>query len=393
MQRHTVTWRGNDGAFSTVKRVDLPLNSPVTINVQVKTNAGDHSALLQLDVAATPGIDKMVLMAVNVARPIAAPSLSQSLTNTVARNQHKSLLVSVAPGTEALRVDLSGLAAGSQTRFIAFTPYGVPVESTGSLSCYANYLDGNGCNPFTRSYADPIPGVWEFTVESRRTSPQLFNPFSLRVQALGVAVSPNPDTIATATIGAPVQRSYTLSNSAAAITVTPQGGPLSSVRRGTPTIAHAGQQQYQVPVTPGARRSRAHRVPVRHRRRPRPVPLQLHHGELRPHRSVGVQHLRGAGRGEQPGGRDVGRPRRRVLRAVGDTTYEYYDGFTNASLGSLAVDSTPVALAAGASAPLDATVTAGAQPSAGRTLEGTLRLLSDGLLVGSGLVQILSVTN
>ena len=333
-------------------------------------------------------------MAVNVARPIAAPSFSQSLTNTVARNQHKSLLVSVAPGTEALRVDLSGLAAGSQTRFIAFTPYGVPVESTGSLSCYANYLDGNGCNPFTRSYADPIPGVWEFTVESRRTSPQLFNPFSLRVQALGVAVSPNPDTIATATIGAPVQRSYTLSNSAAAITVTPQGGPLSSVRRGTPTIAHAGQQQYQVPVTPGASQIEA--------RIGSPSDTGADLDLFLYNCTTGSCALTAQSASSTSEERvAVNNPAAGTWVVLvdgysvpsGTTTYEYYDGFTNASLGSLAVDSTPVALAAGASAPLDATVTAGAQPSAGRTLEGTLRLLSDGLLVGSGLVQILSVTN
>ncbi|MFC9243837.1 hypothetical protein ACFT7S_07220 [Streptomyces sp. NPDC057136] len=90
--------------------------------------------------------------------------------------------MAVPAGTKTLTVDLSGLTAGSQTRWWAFTPEGVDGESSGagSIYCYANYLDGNGCNPAARTYANPQAGVWEFVVESRRTSPLLSNPFHLK---------------------------------------------------------------------------------------------------------------------------------------------------------------------------------------------------------------------
>ena len=45
--------------------------------------------------------------------------------------------------------------------------------------CYAGYLEGNGCNPTTRTYNNPSAGVWELVVESRRTSPLLDNPYHL----------------------------------------------------------------------------------------------------------------------------------------------------------------------------------------------------------------------
>ena len=50
------------------------------------------------------------------------------------------------------------------------------------------------------------------TVEGRRTSDAADIPFTLTASILGATVSPNPDTIASATIGVPIARSYTLTN-------------------------------------------------------------------------------------------------------------------------------------------------------------------------------------
>ena len=40
------------------------------------------------------------------------------------------------------------------------------------------------------SYENPLPGVWEIEVESRRTSPALVNPFNLTARIQGVTVDP-----------------------------------------------------------------------------------------------------------------------------------------------------------------------------------------------------------
>ena len=69
-----------------------------------------------------------------------------------------------------------------------------------------------GGGPNSRTVSNPQPGVWEVTVEARRTSDAPSTPFTLTASILGATVSPNPDVIPSATIGVPVARSYTLTN-------------------------------------------------------------------------------------------------------------------------------------------------------------------------------------
>ena len=54
------------------------------------------------------------------------------------------------------------------------------MEATTSTVCYTNFSDVNVCKPQERDYQNPLPGVWEIEVESRRTSPALNNPFKLQ---------------------------------------------------------------------------------------------------------------------------------------------------------------------------------------------------------------------
>ena len=85
------------------------------------------------------------------------------------------MFVNVPDGAKALQVNLSGVQAGGQVRWIAYNPYGVPVESTSSLACFTNF-SAPSCNSTSRSYANPLPGIWELQVEARRTSPASSTP-------------------------------------------------------------------------------------------------------------------------------------------------------------------------------------------------------------------------
>ena len=74
------------------------------------------------------------------------------------RNSDQSYFVTVPEGAKALQVDLGGLATGSQTRFIAIHPYGVPVDSTSTLDCYTNYTDANGVQADVAFVREPAAG-------------------------------------------------------------------------------------------------------------------------------------------------------------------------------------------------------------------------------------------
>lgn len=67
----------------------------------------------------------------------------------------------------------------------------------------------------------------------------------------------NPDTIASAPLGTPVARSYTLTNLFGAFTGRAVGTTLGSARVGPFSIDDLDFQQYPVQVTPGATSLRA----------------------------------------------------------------------------------------------------------------------------------------
>jgi hypothetical protein len=167
----------------------------VTVRVTATPAAGAHTALLRLDDSTTPGVDSSTMLAVVAARPLGAASSTATTDGTSARSETTRTYVTVPTGTKALQVSLSGLAAGAQTRFIAYHPFGLPVDATSSAHCYSNRGTDRTCNSAKRVYANPQPGVWELLVESRRTSPVASTPFTLSASLLGVPASPGKQAV------------------------------------------------------------------------------------------------------------------------------------------------------------------------------------------------------
>ncbi|MDQ1720403.1 MAG: hypothetical protein QOI26_137, partial [Pseudonocardiales bacterium] len=259
---YNLGWTGNDGTFNTADSIGLPLNSPVTLAVTVHpTSAGTHSAILNLDDPSTVGIDKQTLNTVVAAEQFsAANNYSVAHSGTIGRNQVTSYFYNVPAHTPAFKVDMVGggtTPGAGQIRFLRFHPYGVNLDDNSSLSCYNPSSGSCSGSPTSRTTSNPQAGVWEVTVEARRTSDAESAPYTLTASILGASVSPNPDTIASATIGTPVARSYTLKNLFGQFTGRAVGSTLGSARVDTPTIANAGSILRQVAVTPGSTSLRA----------------------------------------------------------------------------------------------------------------------------------------
>jgi hypothetical protein len=320
---------------------------------------------------------------------LAKPSFTYEKSGVVERNRHHSHFIYVPVGTKVLQVNLSGIATGSHTRFIAYHPYGVPMESTSSLVCYSNFSNYAQCNPFSRYYANPTPGVWEFTVESRRTTPSMNNPYTLRAVAQGVQVTPSPVVLESVTAGVPTPVTWTVKNLFGPVTVTPQGGPLGSAKVARPTIADGATQTSTVEVPAGASRLD---VAIGNTSDPgADLDLEVYKGGVLvasdadgdSEESVSIPNPSGTYEIHVVG-YDV---------PAGTTAYDYRDVFYSASLGQIAVPTTPIFLAAGASATVTGSVTANEAPAAGRELFGEMVLVSDqGAPVGTGAVRIKAVT-
>ncbi len=256
---HTLRFENNhERTFRVVGShlIMLPLNKPVTVKVAAKPrSAGVHSAVLEVSDPWTRGVDKQILTTVVAAEDLAAPSFGMSATGRVERNAPTSYFVNVPAGAKTLEVALSGLAEGSQTRFIAIHPYGVPADSTSTINCYPNYDNPNNtCRPDVRSYANPQPGVWEIEVESRRTSPLLRNPYKLDVSVLGATFDPAVQTLPEAVQGAAAPVEWTVTNDFAAIEGKAKGGSLGSAKTARPTIGHHAEQRTTVEIGAGVER-------------------------------------------------------------------------------------------------------------------------------------------
>ena len=263
---YNLSWVGNDGTFSIApSSISLPLNQPVNLAVTVDPGTlGAHSAILNLNDPSIPGIEYQTLNTVIVPFELTAGTgYSQVVSDTVGRNQALRYFFRIPAETPAFKVDFSGPDATpgtGQARFLRFHPYGVGVESNSSLSCYSPpVVPGGSCagSPNSRTTTLPTAGVWEVTVEARRTSDLEFTPFTLTASILGASVEPNPDVIAEATVGVPIDRSYTITNLLGPFTGRAVGTTLGSALRDRFSIANLEQQSRDVEVTTGTTSLRA----------------------------------------------------------------------------------------------------------------------------------------
>ena len=398
--RYNLSWTGNDGTFSAPASIALPLNQPVQVPVAIApATSGIHSAILRLDDPATPGIDKQTLNTVIASEQFtSANSYSVTKSGTIGRNQTTSYFFNVPAGTPAFKVDMTGGGAAAdagQIRFLRFHPYGVAIDNNASTSCYDP--SAGACttgSPTSRTVSNPFPGVWEVTVEARRTSDTEAAPYSITASILGASISPNPDVIETATLGIPVDRSYTLKNLFGTFTGRAVGTSLGSATMARPTIANLAVQEYAVNVTAGSTSLRA----TIGNTSDKAADLDLFVYNC----TTGTCVLAGqSADGDSEESVTIANPVAGAWKVVvdgyavpsGSTQYDYVDVFANPAFGSVSVTDANAARPAGSEWTVPGSVTANAAPASGRVLLGAVQVRTDAnVLVGSGEVIVRNVT-
>ncbi|HEU5472075.1 MAG TPA: S8 family serine peptidase [Actinophytocola sp.] len=402
---YRVNWVGNDGTFSSPSSITLRKGFATKFRVQIRPgSAGVHSAIMNLDSPLTTGVEFQTLNTVVAAEDFnGGNNFTVRHGGTIGRNQVASHFVRVAPGTPALKVDLQGggTAPGAgQIRFLRFHPFGVAGEglTTNSLYCYNPPVAVGGVcaggTPTSRVVSNPTPGVWEITIEARRTSDTAQAPYTISASVLGATISPNPDVIPSAQIGVPVNRSYTLNNVFGSMTGRATGTPLGSARITTPTIANLAQQQFPITVTAGSSRLRVTIGSTSDKA----ADLDLFVFNC----TSGACLLAGqSADGDSEESVTVTNPAAGLWIALidgfavpaGTTTYNYVDVFSNAAFGSVAVTDANAVRASGASWTVPGVVTVASAPAAGRVLLGNIEARTDGnVLVGSSDVIVQSVS-
>ncbi len=392
-------WVGNDGTFSTQNNVLLRPNVPTQVDVSVSPQtSGIHSAILQLDNSSTHGIDYETMNTVIAPDEFtAANGFTVTKTGMAGRNHVDRYFFRVPAGDPVLRVDLAGPDGNpgtGQVRFLRFHPWGLGVDSNASTSCYAPPVAGCATGtPYMRTVDGADAGVWEVTVEARRTSDVDWAPYTLTASLYGVSVAPNPDVIPNAQVGVPVARSYSLHNNFASFTGQATGSPLGSARKGVFTIANHEQQTYTTTIPAG---STSFRATIGG---PSDAAADL---DLFVYQctdaSCTTKTLRGqSADGDSEESVTIANPAAGTWQVLidgfnvpaGTTTYNYVDIFANPALGSVSVTDSNAPRPTGASWTVPGSVTAGAVPEAGRVLLGSVNVVTeDGVKVGSNEVVV-----
>ncbi len=391
---YAVKWVGNDGTFSSAASIALPLNSPVTFDVAVApATAGVHSAILNLDDASNPGIEGQTMNTVIAADQFnAGNNFTVTKTGTIDRNQSKSFYFAVPANTPALKVDMqAGGGPGlGQVRFLRFHPYGVGIDANSTPNYYNPPVPGGATPAVSRTVANPFPGVWEVVVEARRTSDVLTAPFSITASILGASVAPNPDTIASAAVGVPIERSYTLTNLFGAFTGRAVGTALGSAKLSKETIGNLAVQSFTVQVPAGAT---SLRTTIGGTSDPAAdLDLYVYKGAVKVGESADGDSEESVTIANPPAGTYT------VLVDAydvpsGSTTYNYVDVFASPAFGAVAVSDANALRPAGSTWTVPGSVTANQAPAAGRVLLGAVQVRTDtNVLVGSGDVIVESVT-
>jgi len=398
---YNARFAGNDGTFSAPATVALPLGKAVSFPVTVTPKSvGAHSAILNLDDPATPGIDKQTLNTVVAADQFTAVNgYSVTKTGTIGRNQTTSHFFAVPAGTPAFKVDMQAggdTAGAGQVRFLRFHPYGVGIESNSTPNCYNPSAGGSctGGSALSRTVANPQAGVWEVTVEARRTSDAATAPYSITASVLGASVSPSPLVIPSAKVGVPVSRDVTLTNLFGTFTGRAVGTTLGSANRAKPSIANAAQTEYPVEVSVG---STSLRATIGGTSDPA-ADLDLVVFNC----TTGTCVVAGSSAdGDSEESVTIANPAAGKWLVLvdgysvpaGSTTYDYVDVFTNSAFGSVAVTDADAERPAGSSWTAPVSVTADAAPAAGRVLLSAIQVrTSTNVLVGSGDVVVETVT-
>jgi hypothetical protein len=399
VKTYSVIWVDNDGTFSSADSIALPKNRAVTLEVNISpTSSGAHSAILNLDDPTVAGIEYQTMNVVVAADQFSVDNnYSVTKSDALGPGQFKSYFFYIPPGTPAFKVDMvgGGAAGAGAIRFLRWHPWGLGIDSNAVSNCYNGAPGGCGTgSALSRTTTNPQAGVWEVTVDARRNSDAVSAPFTLTASILGATVSPNPDVVPVAAIGAPVARSYDITNLFGDFNGRAVGTALGSAYIATPSIDHHAQQTFDVLVTAGATSLRA---TIGSPSDPA-ADLDLFVYNC----TSGVCALAGqSADGDSEESVTIANPaagRWQVMVdgyavPAGTTTYNYVDVFANTAFGSVAVTDANALRPAGSTWTVPGLVTANAAPEAGRVLLGNVQVRTDAnVLIGSGDVIVENVT-
>jgi hypothetical protein len=380
---YNLTWVGNDGTFSSAGSIALPRGTAVNLPVAINSgSAGIHSALLRVDDPATAGVDYTILNTIVTANQFdVGNNFSVTTAGSADRPDMATFFYFVPPNTPAFKVDLTSI--NGRVRVWRFSPFGLPIDTppfqTGGTQ--------------SRTVSNPMPGVWEVSVEVSRASAAGPATFNITGSILGVDIDPSSWTIDPATVGTTYNQLFTFTNRFGAFTGGAAGTALGSAGEHHATIAAGGaQQQYPLTVPAGSTQLTAQIGNASDTR----ADLDLYLFDCHTGSCVLAASSTGSSANEFVSVPNPAAGAWVVLVdpfavPAGSTTYDEFDVISNPAFGQVSITDPPALHANGSSWSATASVTPAAAPASGRFLQGFVQVTSGATVLGSAPVNLRNV--
>lgn len=387
---YNLSWVGNDGTFSSAASIDLPLNTPVDLSVDVAPSTpGVHSALLYLDDPSSAGYEYQVLNTVVASEKFnVGNNFTITHTGSAVRPEKTTYFFYVPANTPAFKVDVTTLTG--RVRTLRQHPYGVPYDSTSTTaycSAGANCQSSQPAGTISRTASNPTPGVWEVTIDTSRTSSASPATFSITASILGVDITPATWVVDPALVGTTYNQTFSFTNRFGGFTGGAVGTALGSAFKERPTIANLAQQFKSVDVLAG---STSLSVRIGNPSDPAAdLDLYVFKGATLVAYSAGGSAEESVRISNPSGTYTI------LIDAYsvpsGSTAYDYFDSFANPAFGSVSVTDPSALHPNGDTWSASASVTANAKPASGRFLQGFVQVMSGSSVLGSAEVDLMNV--
>lgn len=256
-----VRWIGNDGTFSNLQKITLPLNIPVefTVTISPKTS-GVHCAILNLvdiDSGYTVyGVMNTIIAAEQFTRN---KGFTITLEGQAEYPSYASYFFHVPTNTSAFKLDVK-MATGN-ARLMLMSPAGKEIDDyflrLSGLYGRANYQTAG---ELTRTIANPEPGVWEvivdngnFGLDGTRSASLLTANYTLSAEVFGVEASPSVLMVDPAQLSKNSTQEVSFTNLLGVFTGGIIDTSLGSAFYASPTLTSDGDPQiYEINVPPGS---------------------------------------------------------------------------------------------------------------------------------------------
>jgi hypothetical protein len=359
---YNLTWVGDDGTFSSAGSISLPRGSAVNLPVTIHSGSpGIHSALLRLNDPATAGVDYTILNTIVTANQFNADNNYTATTSGSAdRPDMATFFYYVPPNTPAFKVDLTSI--NGRIRVWRYSPFGLPIDTPG--------FQTNGTQ--SKTVSNPMPGVWEVSVEVSRASANPQATFNIAGSILGVDIDPPSWTVDPTTLGTTYNQSFFFTNRFGAFTGGAVGTALGSARSNHPTISAGGAaQQYPLQVPAGSTQLTAQIGNASDTR----ADLDLYLFDCTTNPCTLAASSTSSSAEEFV---SVANPAAGTWVVLvdpfavpaGSTTYDEFDVITKPGFGSVSITDPPALHGAGTTWSANASVSAASAPASGRFLQG-----------------------